>query len=504
MSFISYAQNFEDVMLWRALKHVKTGFYIDVGANDPDTDSVTKAFYEHGWRGINIEPVPQWFQRLQEGRVRDINLQMAVGNQTGEITLYEIPDTGLSTADKSFAERHQVERGLQFQQLCVHQDTLANLCERYHIAPIHFLKVDVEGMEKAVLEGTDFTKIRPWILLVESTLPNSTEECFSDWEPILQDAGYQYAYGDGLNRFYVAEEHSELLSEFQHPPNVLDDFILSKHLEIEAKAGEAESKLKELELERLKTKERLAQSAGHVEEKEAIIAKVQTFNEQLQNELNLSVQKVERLEHALTESKQELASKQAELQQERERSQWLQNEWDAAKAKIDELEHSSHHWWSVADSLNQALQSIYHSKFWRLTWPFRKAMQGLKAMFQFLLGLVQWPKKAARWFLSKSIVYALRHDKLKRRARQYLYRHPTLEAHLRAFSRKRGLIPGPILPSQPLTESTMRTRGSKGNEMGNADDLITTADITSKLTPRARRIYAELKSAIEKKDGGAG
>ena len=27
--FISYAQNFEDVMLWRALKHVEKGFYID-------------------------------------------------------------------------------------------------------------------------------------------------------------------------------------------------------------------------------------------------------------------------------------------------------------------------------------------------------------------------------------------------------------------------------------------------------------------------------------------
>ena len=34
MSFISYAQNFEDVMLWRALKHVENGFYIDVGANE--------------------------------------------------------------------------------------------------------------------------------------------------------------------------------------------------------------------------------------------------------------------------------------------------------------------------------------------------------------------------------------------------------------------------------------------------------------------------------------
>ena len=53
MRFISYAQNYEDVMLWRALQHIENGFYIDVGAAWPDVDSVTKAFYDKGWRGIN-------------------------------------------------------------------------------------------------------------------------------------------------------------------------------------------------------------------------------------------------------------------------------------------------------------------------------------------------------------------------------------------------------------------------------------------------------------------
>ncbi len=45
MTFISFAQNAEDVMLWRALGHVRAGFYIDVGAQDPELDSVTHAFY---------------------------------------------------------------------------------------------------------------------------------------------------------------------------------------------------------------------------------------------------------------------------------------------------------------------------------------------------------------------------------------------------------------------------------------------------------------------------
>ena len=49
MTFISYAQNFEDVIQWLVLREVENGFYIDVGACSPYDDSVTRAFYERGW-----------------------------------------------------------------------------------------------------------------------------------------------------------------------------------------------------------------------------------------------------------------------------------------------------------------------------------------------------------------------------------------------------------------------------------------------------------------------
>jgi FkbM family methyltransferase len=269
MSFVSYAQNFEDVMLWRALKHVDQGFYIDVGANDPDIESVTKAFYERGWRGINIEPIPQWFERLQKERARDINLQLAAGGEPGEITLFEIPDTGLSTAERAFVERHKSERGYQSHELKVQVETLTNLCERYHTAPIHFLKIDVEGMEKAVLEGLDLQKIRPWIILVESTLPNSQEERHAEWEPLLLNAGYQHSYFDGLNRFYVANEHSELLDAFKAPPNVFDDFLLSRQHEAAIRANIAESKAQEAEA-------RAAQVGAKAQEAEALAQEAET------------------------------------------------------------------------------------------------------------------------------------------------------------------------------------------------------------------------------------
>jgi peptide methionine sulfoxide reductase MsrB len=62
---ISYAQNREDVIIDAFFPDLKKGFYVDIGAADPNYDSVTKFFYEKGWSGINIEPNPQLFKLLE-------------------------------------------------------------------------------------------------------------------------------------------------------------------------------------------------------------------------------------------------------------------------------------------------------------------------------------------------------------------------------------------------------------------------------------------------------
>ena len=101
MSFVSYAQNYEDVMLARAFAGVERGFYVDVGAQDPRFDSVTKAFYDLGWHGINLEPVEHWHRKLVEERPRDTNLCLAAGDHAGAIEFHETDESGLSTASAS-------------------------------------------------------------------------------------------------------------------------------------------------------------------------------------------------------------------------------------------------------------------------------------------------------------------------------------------------------------------------------------------------------------------
>ena len=107
MKFVSHAQNFEDVMLWRCFGHLNSGFYVDIGADDPVIDSVTKSFYESGWTGINIDPTENSFTKLQVDRQRDINIQVAVAEHEGSIDFWSVPKTGLSTAVRKFADQHK-------------------------------------------------------------------------------------------------------------------------------------------------------------------------------------------------------------------------------------------------------------------------------------------------------------------------------------------------------------------------------------------------------------
>ena len=219
----SYAQNLEDVMLWRALGHIENGFYIDIGAQHPVTDSVSKAFYERGWRGIHVEPVKEYADLLRQDRPDEVVIEASVSDGHGSTTLYDLPGTGLSTLSPEVADLHR-DSGRNSVQRRVPTLTLDDLFSFGHSAEIHWLKIDVEGAELEVLRGWKTSTARPWIVCVECTVPNSTIVAKGNWEPLLIAKGYSFAYFDGLNRFYCHSSRQNLRQKLHTPVNVFDGF----------------------------------------------------------------------------------------------------------------------------------------------------------------------------------------------------------------------------------------------------------------------------------------
>ena len=221
---ISYAQNGEDVLLDRLFPRDMKGFYVDVGANDPVQNSVTKHFYDLGWRGINIEPAEEPFRLLCQYRQRDVNLNIGISDAAGTLTLHQSPvGTGDSTFSAEGAARLR-EEGTAVSERTVPVITLTELFEDHIDGDIDFLTIDVESHEAQVLRGGDWKRWRPRVVVVEATEPRTSIPSHEEWEPTLLDADYLFASFDGLNRYYVRAEDSDLVARLQTPVNVFDQF----------------------------------------------------------------------------------------------------------------------------------------------------------------------------------------------------------------------------------------------------------------------------------------
>ncbi|MFO0850336.1 MAG: FkbM family methyltransferase [Gemmataceae bacterium] len=201
------------------------GFYIDVGAADPVELSVTKFFYDRGWSGINVEPQSHYYAALCADRPRDTNLQLVLSDAPGEVTFYEAPThPGWAGADPGTVNRLQAE-GITVVPRTVQAVTLAEVCEK-HVGgrTIDFLKVDVEGHERAVLAGGDFKRFRPRVVVIEATEVGKPDLNYDRWEDVVLAADYRFAAFDGLNRYYVRAEDEALIPALQVPANVHDEF----------------------------------------------------------------------------------------------------------------------------------------------------------------------------------------------------------------------------------------------------------------------------------------
>lgn len=224
----SHAQNFEDVMLWRALNQVSHGNYIDIGAWDPTIDSVSLAFYNKQWRGVHVEPSASYAQKLRQERQGDIVIEALVSDKHGILPFREIADSGLSTCVSAVADAMH-EQGFSSSLIKKPSLTLDDVIAASSFTEIHWMKIDVEGMEEQVLKGWRSQGPLPWIIVVESTVPRSQVETYSLWEHYLTSRGYEFAYFDGLSRFYVSPVHLHLKPILCVPPNTFDAFTRPQH-----------------------------------------------------------------------------------------------------------------------------------------------------------------------------------------------------------------------------------------------------------------------------------
>jgi FkbM family methyltransferase len=161
----AYAQHGEDVFFEDYINKNKIDVskfeYIDVGANHPTDISNTYLLYRKGMRGIIIEPNNELIKLFNLFRKQDKTLEIGVSN-TNTVLKFFISKTPVISSFKQEWMNSEVMKSCYVPIL-----TLDNAVEHVIEKPVFLLSIDVEGLNKEVLEGATSTIAKCLLLCLE-------------------------------------------------------------------------------------------------------------------------------------------------------------------------------------------------------------------------------------------------------------------------------------------------------------------------------------------------
>jgi FkbM family methyltransferase len=175
---------------------------VDVGANDGFYGSNSFPFVVRGWRSILMEPHPKVFAKLQKlhhARPNATCLNLACAEKPGTFPLYvgndgEAPSTSTLSVDPELLKLRT--KGT----IMVQVERLTDVLATQQIQPdFGLLTVDVEGMDLEVLQGLDFSRHRPRMIITEDYPPK-----FPAKSELLKKNGYQFRTQVSVNSIWTA------------------------------------------------------------------------------------------------------------------------------------------------------------------------------------------------------------------------------------------------------------------------------------------------------------
>ena len=223
-----YGQYGEDSLLWQLFRDTKSGYFVEVGVMEGIRFSNTYFFEQAGWKGICIEPHPDYINLLRENRPNSTVIQAAIGNNNKEeVDFYITNRASMSTLHKElegFFRSHYKSWFHGFEKIKVSLIILNSVLKKYNApAPIDILSIDVEGAEKDVLENFDIKKYSPRVIIAEISVRREPVEEY------MKKNGYILCCANPSNAIYCRDENdanivysTRIVGEQSSPKHPLD------------------------------------------------------------------------------------------------------------------------------------------------------------------------------------------------------------------------------------------------------------------------------------------
>lgn len=169
-------------------RNLHPGFqFVQIGANDGiQEDPIRKYIQKYQWRGILIEPVKEYFERLVANYADCKNLSfenVAIDAEAGYKTIYKVKENHASgpfqwkNGIASLNPDHHKLSGTpsdEMEAVQVEAITWATLIDKHKIESLDLLQIDTEGYDAMIVRGIDFTRISPNIIRFEHNLTSGT------------------------------------------------------------------------------------------------------------------------------------------------------------------------------------------------------------------------------------------------------------------------------------------------------------------------------------------
>jgi len=171
-----------------------SGYFVEVGANEPEELSQTWHLEQKGWTGLLVEPQPALASELRRRRSAKV-YAVACSSPKHAGTTMLLHLAGIhSSLDPYLNISTVAPHGTIEVPVRTLDDILADAGAP---TPIDLLSVDVEGLEIDVLQGLDLERWRPRLILVEDLAMNLRLHRY------LRARGYKWVRRTGLNSWYV-------------------------------------------------------------------------------------------------------------------------------------------------------------------------------------------------------------------------------------------------------------------------------------------------------------
>lgn len=204
----SYSQSGEDMILDTILENLKGGFYVDIGANNPTSQSNTQYFYEKGWCGINIDALPGSMKEFNRIRARDINLEIPISDNEGKLNYYMFAPSFFNSFLEETAVLHK-EMLIETKELLTKK--LSWVLDKYlPNREIDFMTIDVEGLDYQVLKSNNWSKYRPKVIVFELFANEIESNKGIIIRNFLEENGYSFYCCSPTNNFYIENKFSEV------------------------------------------------------------------------------------------------------------------------------------------------------------------------------------------------------------------------------------------------------------------------------------------------------